>query len=153
MPRRHRDGIAGEHSSANGQNWLNGSQRSSDNINAPYSTNGKFTLNLGCEQLLKPDISRPGIYTSKLAEEVVEHLQLSTLLLVPILNQLKIKMFHTCGQIDFDEGSCLRALWSIGDWLVEQFQETGKSARYEKSNRSREDYWADPDATLLVILD
>lgn len=153
MTSRHTDGIAGEHSSTNGQNLLNGSERSLANIDVPYSSNGKFTLNLDCEQLLKPDMNRPGIYTSKSAEEVVEHLQLSTLLPVPILNQIKIKMFHTCGPIEFDEGSCLRALWSIGDWFVEQFQETGESARYEKSNRGREEDWAHPDATLLVILD
>ncbi|CAN9468936.1 unnamed protein product [Alternaria alternata] len=153
MPNGHSDGIASERSPVNGPDLPDGPERSLDNIDVPYSSNGKFTLNLDCDQLLKPDTNRPGIYTSKSAEEVVEHLQLSTLLPVPILNQIKIKMFHTCGPIEFDEGSCLRALWSIGDWFVEQFQEIGKSARYEKSDRGREEDWADPDARLLVVLD
>lgn len=137
----------------NSQNLPNGTEHSIAHVDVPFSSKGKFTLNLDCERLLKPDMTRPGIYTSKSADEVVQNLQLITLLSVPILDQIKIKMFHTCGPIEFDEGSCLRALWSVGDWFMEQYQGVGKSARYKKFNRAAEEDWADPDATLLVIID
>jgi hypothetical protein len=139
MFRRRQNGLAGE--------------RSSPNIDVSFPLNGKFTLTLDCEWLLKPDTNRPGIHISKIAEEAAEHLQLDSLLSVPILNQVKMKMFHTCGRIEFEEGSCLVTLWGTGDWFVERYRENGKSARYEKLERDTKEDWAEPDATLLLVLD
>jgi len=127
-------------------------ESSSPNIDAPPLLNGKFTLTLECLWLLKPDANRPGIYTSKTAEEAAEDLQLPSLLLIRILNQIKIKLIHICGRIEFEEGSCIRTLLSIGDWFAERYQENGKSVRYESLERGTEEDWAEPDATLILFI-
>ncbi|KAJ4290985.1 hypothetical protein N0V90_010181 [Kalmusia sp. IMI 367209] len=111
---------------------------------------GKFTLAIDCEGLLMPDDSRPGIFTSKSAEDVAQFFHLSNLLAVQTLYKIKIKCFHTCGPIEFDEGSCLHTLVSVGDWFVAQFGGLEKSARYETWTNGRESDWSDPDMVLIV---
>ena len=144
MHRRHENGIASQDKIAAG--------RRSPPANTPNSLNGKFTLTLDCSSLLTPDASRSGVYTSKSAEEVVNELELESLIPVSLLNQIKFKLFHTCGQIEFEEGSCLRTLWGVGDWFVERYAENGKPAQYEKLNRGINDDFSEPDATLILNL-
>ncbi|KAF2175860.1 hypothetical protein K469DRAFT_755980 [Zopfia rhizophila CBS 207.26] len=124
--------------------------RSSAIVQAPLY--GKFTLTIDCDGLLKPDVNRPGIFTSRSADEAVQYYQLSTLLMVPILGQIKIKCFHTCGPVEFDANACLTTLWSVGDWFVEQYRAIGKSVQYENSTDGRGEDWAEPDATLIVFI-
>ena len=145
MHRRHEDGIASQYKIAAG--------RRPPTAYTPNSLNGKFTLTLDCSLLLTPDASRPGVYTSKSTDEVVNELELESLIPVSLLNQIKLKLFHTCGQIEFEEGSCLRTLWGVGDWFVERYRENGKPAQYEKLTRGIDDDFSEPDATLIVNLD
>lgn len=128
------------------------SQRSLLPTNPSHDLYRKFTLTLDCDILLKPDVNRPGIYTSKSAEEAVESVQLHPLLLLPTLDQIKIKLFH-CGQVELQEGACLETLKAVGDWFVGRYRDKGKSARYEISNRGRADEWSEPDAILSVTIE
>ncbi|KAL5400417.1 hypothetical protein PMIN03_012394 [Paraphaeosphaeria minitans] len=111
---------------------------------------GKFTLAIDCDGLLMPDANRPGIFTSKSAEDAAQSFHLSTLLTVHTLYKIKIKCFHTCGPIEFDEGSCLRTLTSMGDWLVNHYRGMERSARYETWTNGRGGEWSDPDMVLII---
>ncbi|KAF2014287.1 hypothetical protein BU24DRAFT_212600 [Aaosphaeria arxii CBS 175.79] len=114
---------------------------------------GKYVLSLDCEELLKLSTNRPGIYVAKTVDELMQHLQLEALIAVPILHEIKIKMFHTCGPVELQEGSCLRALTGIGAWLVSRYEEFGKPARCEPEVDVDTRDWADPDAILQVFID
>ena len=100
-----------------------------------------------------PDVNRPGIFTSKPADDAVQFLHLNTLFMIRTLYKIKIKGFHTCGPIEFDEGACLHTLHNIGDWFVEQYRGIEKPAQYETWTNGREGDWSDPDMVLLVTLD
>lgn len=100
-----------------------------------------------------PDVNRPGVFMSKSGDDAAQYFQLNSLLVVPILQHIKIKCFHTCGPIEFDEDACLTTLWSIGDWLVAQYQVIGKTVRYDKETDGRGGDWSEPDATLLVYIE
>lgn len=114
---------------------------------------GKFTLIIDCDGLLTPDVNRPDIFISKSAEEAAQFFHLSTLLAVRTLYRVKIKCLHTCGSIEFDEGSCLRTLTGVGDWLVAQYRGMDRSARHETWTNGREGDWSDPDMVLIVCID
>ncbi|CAI6342376.1 unnamed protein product [Periconia digitata] len=114
---------------------------------------GKFTLRIDCDGLLVSDPNRPGILTSKPAAEAALYFRLETLLTAPIMQQIKIKCFHVCGEVESDEGACLVTLWGVGDWLVEQYRQAGKSASYEKWTRESAEDWNDPDILLTVFID
>ncbi|KAF2259053.1 hypothetical protein CC78DRAFT_83942 [Lojkania enalia] len=115
---------------------------------------GKLTLSLDCELLLKPSPDRPGTFMPRSVDEVAEELHFATLLSVPVLDSIKIKLFHTCGPIEFEEGTCLRALWAFCDWFKEAYAMQGRAVRCEKVARdSRNEDWTDPDATLTVNID
>ncbi|KAL1598037.1 hypothetical protein SLS60_008525 [Paraconiothyrium brasiliense] len=111
---------------------------------------GKFSLAIDCDGLLQPDTNRSGLFTSKSAEEAAQYFCLSSLLPVSTLYKIKIKCIHTCGPIEFDEGSCLRTLTSMGDWLVAQYRDTERTAQYETWTNGRQGDWSEPDMVLIV---
>ena len=121
--------------------------------NGQAPTKGSFTLIIDCDGLLMPDPNRPGIFKSKPAAEAALHFRLEKLLTVPTIQQIKIKCFHVCGEVELDEGACLVTPWGIGDWFVDQYRQVGKSAYYEKWVKESADDWIDPDILLTVFID
>lgn len=114
---------------------------------------GNFTLSIDCDGLLMPDPNRPGMLKSKPAAEAALYFRLETLLMVPMIQQIKLKCFHVCGEVEYDECACLATPWGIGDWFVDQYRQAGKSVYYEKWTRGSEKDWNDPDILLTVFID
>ncbi|PVH92877.1 hypothetical protein DM02DRAFT_260177 [Periconia macrospinosa] len=114
---------------------------------------GNFTLSIDCDGFLMPDPNRPDIFKSKPAAEAALYFRLETLLTVPTIQQIKVKCFHVCGEVELDEGACLVTPWGIGDWFVDQYRQGGKSAYYEKGTRDSAEDWNDPDILLTVFID
>lgn len=112
--------------------------------------NGKFTLSTECYGLLTPDMEKEATFTSKSGEEAARYFHLDTLLVIPTIDQIRIKCFDTCGRIDVQDESCLTTLWRVGDWFVEQYHAIEKSAHYEKVTDGKGRDWTQPDATLIV---
>jgi len=99
-----------------------------------------------------PDSNRPGIFKSKPAAEAALYFRLDTLLTVPMIRQIKVKCFHVCGKVEFNECACLATPWGIGDWFVDQYRQSGKSVYYEIWTRDSEKDLNDPDILLTVFI-
>lgn len=121
--------------------------------NGPSSAQGHITLKIDCDGLLMHDPNRPGIFKSKPAAEAALYFRLETLPGTSIIQKIKIKCFHVCGEVDVEEGACLVTLWGIGDWLVDQYQQVGESAYYEKWVKETMGEWTDPDVLLTLFID
>ena len=119
----------------------------------PILHNAKITIFIECEDILKPDANLVGKYTFQTGSEVVTNLQLYHLVDVSMFSQVKIKLIHTCGSLDLNGEPCLQALWNVGETLVEQYEATGRNARYEKWINGRTEDWLEVDAKVVVYLD
>lgn len=117
------------------------------------TVNGKFTLTIDCTVLLKASSSNPDFYEGQSAEEMAQHFQLDSLTQLPIVDQIKVKMFHTCGFVDFMDAACMYTLWSLADWIMAQYQNKGKRVEIERKGDGRGRDWAEPDAYFVITVD
>ena len=115
--------------------------------------NAKITITVDCEDILEPDIKRFGKYTSRSGSESVHRLQLGQLVGMSALSQIKVKLIHTCGDLDLDGEPCLEALWNVGQGLVELFEASGRNARCERWKSDKTEDWVEADAKVMVYLD
>lgn len=112
----------------------------------------KFTLTTDCDGLLKLAKDRPGTYISKSADEIISYYKLDALMTVDALDLIKVKCFHSCEHMEIHQDACLKALWSIGDWLAERYRVLGKAVHCEHLTDGHGTDWAEPDAKLIVTI-
>jgi hypothetical protein len=135
-----------------------------DRLASPqYSVFGKFTLRINCDEFLLPTTSssssssshnkKPNSVTPMSVDQAVSCFQLDSLLAIPIMQELKIKCFHTCGLFDLEEDLCLSTLWGVAEWLVQQFRAVGKEAECYASTEGRGADWAEPDVEVVIFID
>lgn len=115
----------------------------------------KLSLTIDCDELLKPDTSNGDKMTFKTADECIQHLHLDLFQSTPTIHQIKISCIHTCGEFEVDKHICLRALWSIGDRILEQRNTVrgGREASYIKWMAEAEGNYLEPDARLEITID
>jgi hypothetical protein len=132
-----------------------------DRLASPqYSVFGKFTLRINCDEFLLPTTSssssshnqKPNV-TSMSVDQAVACFHLDSLLAIPIMQELKIKCFHTCGLFDLEEDSCLSTLWEVAEWFVQQYRAVGKEAECYASTEGRGADWAEPDVEVVIFID
>ncbi|KZM21279.1 hypothetical protein ST47_g7578 [Ascochyta rabiei] len=135
------------HSSSSAAHYLGSRQ------NVRKLHNVRITISVDCEDILKPDVHNPTKHTFLSGSESVQKLQLSQLIGITTLSQVKIKMIHTCGLLKLDGEPCLEALWNIGQALVDLFDASGRQAKLEKWTNENSKNWLDVDAKVMVYLD
>jgi hypothetical protein len=126
-----------------------------------YSVFGKFTLRINCDEFLLPTTSssssshnkKPNSVTLMSVDQAVACFQLDSLLAVPIMQELKIKCFHTCGLFDLEKDACLEPLWGIAEWFIKQYRAVGKEAECHASTEERRVDWVEPDVEVVIFID
>lgn len=116
------------------------------------TVNGKFTLTIDCTVLLQPSRSNPDFYVGQSTEALVEHFQLGQLTQLAIIDQVKVKMYHTCGFVDFVDVACMHTLWHLADWIMAQYQNRGKRVEIDRKGDGRGRDWAEPDAYFTITV-